>query len=94
MVRKFFGKKTCFRTSKIYFPQIIFQVFSLRVGGQPKFLGKLGLKIEVYQKTHPYGDILVQFWILYTFCARRDGRARKWASPGAEFNYAPHPPRK
>ena len=24
----------------------------------------------------------------------RDGRARKWASPGPKFNYAPHSPKK
>ena len=27
----------------------------------------------------------MKFWSLYAFRAPRDGRARKWASPGAKF---------
>ena len=50
----------------------IVQHVALRGGGggvEPKFLGKLGMEIGVYQKGPPIGDILVKFWSHYTFCA-------------------------
>ena len=61
--------------------RVVCQYFSLNCKGgggggvQPKFLGKLGLEIGVYQKTPPIGDLLVKFRGLYTFCAPRDGCA-------------------
>ena len=57
-------------------------------GGQPKFLGKLGLELGVFQKAAPIGGSFGE-----VSESLHDSRARKWALPGAQFNYAPHLPK-
>ena len=62
---------------------------SIKGGGgvNLNFLGKLGLEIGVYQKAQPIGGYFVE--VSESLHLMRDGRACKWASRGAQFNYAP-----
>ena len=56
-------------------------------------MGKFGLEIGVYQKTSPIGGSFGEVSESLHLLRSADGRTRKRASPRAQLNCVPHPPK-